>query len=256
MTLAGATVGALSESYLANLQEQFGNSLDLSDEFRVEWVSIPHIYHTPFYVYAYTFGQLLVLALYHQYRQEGEAFKPRYLRILEAGGSDSPERILKSAGLDIHDPGILAGRLRRPEGRLEGARVIGRRGVTGEPAPGEPGHLVVLVDRERAIARIRHYGVPGKPDRTATVEPADIVHQVRRPGGLSGRSPGTNSPGCPGDKGISGEVGFEPTVAQRATTVFETAPFNHSGTSPAAIIPSHPSSASRPSVLRLRLPCR
>ncbi len=108
-TLAGATVGELSDRYLANLRDQFGNSLDLSDEFRVEWVSIPHIYHTPFYVYAYAFGQLLVLALYHQYRQEGEAFKPRYLRVLEAGGSDSPERILKSAGLDIRDPGFWQG---------------------------------------------------------------------------------------------------------------------------------------------------
>jgi len=109
MTRAGATVSDLSEAYLANLREQFGDSLELSDEFRVEWVSIPHIYHTPFYVYAYAFGQLLVLALYHQFRQEGAAFKPRYLRILQAGGSDSPEKILKSAGLDIRDHGFWQG---------------------------------------------------------------------------------------------------------------------------------------------------
>jgi oligoendopeptidase F len=109
LTQAGATVADLSDAYLANLREQFGDSLDLSDEFRSEWVSIPHIFHTPFYVYAYAFGQLLVLALYHQYQEEGETFKPRYLRILEAGGSESPERILASAGLDLRSPGFWQG---------------------------------------------------------------------------------------------------------------------------------------------------
>jgi oligoendopeptidase F len=63
---------------------------------------IPHIYQAPFYVYAYAFGQLLVLALYQQYLAEGEAFRPRYLKILAAGGSDSPARVLSRAGIDIH----------------------------------------------------------------------------------------------------------------------------------------------------------
>jgi oligoendopeptidase F len=74
----------------------------LSDEFRWEWVSIPHIYEVPFYVYAYTFGQLLVLSLYQQFKAEGESFKPRYLKILAAGGSDAPARILAEAGIDIY----------------------------------------------------------------------------------------------------------------------------------------------------------
>lgn len=100
----GASVDELSDAYLQNLQGQFGDSLDLTDEYRWEWVSIPHIYHVPFYVYAYAFGQLLVLSLYRQYRQEGDAFKPRYLKILAAGGSDAPARILEDAGVDIHDP--------------------------------------------------------------------------------------------------------------------------------------------------------
>ena len=56
---AGATTDALSERYLANLSEQFGDAVDVGDEFRHEWVSIPHIYSTPFYCYAYSFGQLL-----------------------------------------------------------------------------------------------------------------------------------------------------------------------------------------------------
>ena len=96
-----ASVDELAEAYLENLADQFGDSLDVSDEFKWEWVSIPHIYHTPFYVYAYAFGQLLVLSLYKQYKAEGEAFKPRYLKLLSAGGSEAPEKILTEAGIDI-----------------------------------------------------------------------------------------------------------------------------------------------------------
>jgi oligoendopeptidase F len=109
MVNRGATVDELSEAYIGNLQQQFGEALDVSDEFRWEWVSIPHIYQTPFYVYAYTFGQLLVLSLYQQYKAEGESFKPRYLRLLSAGGSKSPEKILADAGVDMHDPGFWQG---------------------------------------------------------------------------------------------------------------------------------------------------
>ncbi len=101
MTYAGATVDELSEAYMENLKEQFGDSVELSDEFRWEWVSIPHIYGTPFYVNAYSFGQLLVFSLYQQYLAEGEAFKPRLMKILSAGGSDAPARILVEAGIDI-----------------------------------------------------------------------------------------------------------------------------------------------------------
>ena len=98
----GASVDELSKSYFENLTTQFGDSLELGEEFKWEWVSIPHFYHVPFYVYAYAFGQLLVLALYQQYKQEGDSFKPRYKQILSAGGSVAPECLLKEAGIDIH----------------------------------------------------------------------------------------------------------------------------------------------------------
>jgi oligoendopeptidase F len=101
MIQAGASVDELAEAYFENLQEQFGESLELSEEFKWEWVTIPHFYQTPFYVYAYAFGQLLVLALYQQYQEEGEAFKARYLDILRAGGSDAPVEILRGAGIDV-----------------------------------------------------------------------------------------------------------------------------------------------------------
>jgi len=97
----GQTSDTLAERYLANLHEQFGDAVDVTDEFRWEWVSIPHFYHTPFYCYAYSFGQLLVLALYHQFKTEGAAFIPKYLKILAYGGSKSPADILAEAGIDM-----------------------------------------------------------------------------------------------------------------------------------------------------------
>ena len=89
--------------YMENLKEQFGDSVELTDEFQFEWVSIPHIYHTPFYCYAYSFGQLLVLSLYRRYQEEGEGFKHGYLRMLAHGGSRRPVQILEEAGIDITD---------------------------------------------------------------------------------------------------------------------------------------------------------
>jgi oligoendopeptidase F len=109
MVLQGAAVDELSEAYLRNLHDQFGAAIEVSEEFRWEWVSIPHIYLTPFYVYAYAFGQLLVLSLYQQFKVEGEAFKPRYLKILAAGGSQAPEKILTEAGIDIRSAAFWQG---------------------------------------------------------------------------------------------------------------------------------------------------
>jgi len=96
-----ASVDEISAAYFENLKEQFGDAVELSDEFKWEWISIPHIYHTPFYVYAYAFGQLLVFSLYQQFKIEGESFKPKYLKILSAGGSEAPAKILADAGIDI-----------------------------------------------------------------------------------------------------------------------------------------------------------
>ena len=101
MITEGAMVDEVAEAYLKNLEDQFGDAVEISEEFQWEWVSIPHFYHTPFYVYAYAFGQLLVLSLYQRYQEEGEDFIPGYLSILEAGGSRSPEEILSEAGIDI-----------------------------------------------------------------------------------------------------------------------------------------------------------
>jgi oligoendopeptidase F len=101
--LAGRSLEDLNEIYLAKLAEQFGDSVLVAPEFRYEWLSIPHIYQTPFYCYAYSFGQLLVLALYRRYQEQGAAFKPGYLELLGYGGSARPEAILAEVGIDMTD---------------------------------------------------------------------------------------------------------------------------------------------------------
>lgn len=101
--LAGKSTEDLNGIYMEGLQQQFGDAIELSEEFRHEWVSIPHIFSTPFYCYAYSFGQLLVLALYQRYKQEGEAFIPGYLRLLAHGGAARPQEILAEIDVDITD---------------------------------------------------------------------------------------------------------------------------------------------------------
>jgi oligoendopeptidase F len=103
------TADDLAARYLDNLREQFGTSVDVPDEFRWEWLSIPHIYETPFYCYAYTFGHLLVLALYKQFERDGASFVPKYRRILESGGSKAPLAILDEAGFDVRKKSFWQG---------------------------------------------------------------------------------------------------------------------------------------------------
>lgn len=101
MIAEGKMIDDLRAAYFQNLQEQFGDAVDLDQAFQWEWVTIPHIYQVPFYCYAYSFGQLLVLSLYQRYKEEGPAFVPRYLKILAYGGSASPDHILTEAGIDM-----------------------------------------------------------------------------------------------------------------------------------------------------------
>lgn len=107
--LENAAPADLSDTYLRQLRQQFGDSVAVDDIFQHEWLMIPHIYHTPFYCYAYSFGQLLVLALYRRYQQEGDAFKPGYLKLLAYGGSRDPDAILTEMGIDMTDPRFWQG---------------------------------------------------------------------------------------------------------------------------------------------------
>lgn len=95
------TIEEISKAYSHNLKEQFGNSVDTSDDFALEWSCIPHFFHTPFYCYAYSFGNLLALSLFQRYKKEGQDFVSSYINILSAGGSKKPELLLNEYGIDI-----------------------------------------------------------------------------------------------------------------------------------------------------------
>jgi oligoendopeptidase F len=96
-----ATVQEISDVYMKNLKEQFGTSLVTSPDFAVEWTCIPHFFHSPFYCYSYSFGNLLSLSLFQRYREEGKSFAPTYVKILSAGGAKKPEELLEEYGIDI-----------------------------------------------------------------------------------------------------------------------------------------------------------
>ena len=95
------TVDEISKTYLHNLNEQFGNSVNVSEDFQTEWSCIPHFYHAPFYCYSYAFGNLLSLSLFQRYKKEGSGFASTYTKILSAGGSKKPENLLQQFGIDI-----------------------------------------------------------------------------------------------------------------------------------------------------------
>ncbi|MBI5758552.1 MAG: M3 family oligoendopeptidase [Planctomycetales bacterium] len=84
----------------------YGDAVEMLDLYRWGWSYIPHFIHTPFYCYAYVFGELLVLSLYRMFQEEGAAFVPRYLALLESGSNAAPDELLRRVGADIHDPGF------------------------------------------------------------------------------------------------------------------------------------------------------
>jgi len=102
----------VNDLWLAANRPMFGDSVHLSEDYGWWWLYIPHFVHSPFYCYAYAFGELLVLALLRRYDEEGPAFVPRYVALLAAGGSDAPPHLLRDkVGLDITDPAFWDGGL-------------------------------------------------------------------------------------------------------------------------------------------------
>jgi oligoendopeptidase F len=114
----------INELWLSANRPMFGDSVRLSDDYGYWWLYIPHFVHTPFYCYAYAFGELLVLALLRRYDEEGPSFAPRYLTLLAAGGSDTPPRLLAKLGLDITDPAFWDGGLALLEGLVVEAETL------------------------------------------------------------------------------------------------------------------------------------
>ena len=96
----------ISTAWMESQTAMFGESVRLLDHYKIWWSYIPHFIHSPGYVYAYAFGELLVLALYEQYQHEGPDFVSRYLEFLESGGKEKPEELLRPFGVDLADAGF------------------------------------------------------------------------------------------------------------------------------------------------------
>ncbi|MEA3467986.1 MAG: M3 family oligoendopeptidase [Thermodesulfobacteriota bacterium] len=101
----------LSALWMKSQQAMFGDTVTLGDHYRIWWSYIPHFLHTPGYVYSYAFGELLVLALYRIYQNEGTDFIPQYINLLSEGGSKSPYELLAPFNIDLNDPSFWQGGL-------------------------------------------------------------------------------------------------------------------------------------------------
>ncbi|MCK4928643.1 MAG: hypothetical protein KAR76_02805, partial [Methanosarcinales archaeon] len=94
------------ELWIKSQQEMFRDTVTLTENYNVWWSYIPHFLEAPGYVYAYAFGELLVLALYRRFVEEGEEFVPKYMELLASGGKDTPVKLLEGFGIQLDDPGF------------------------------------------------------------------------------------------------------------------------------------------------------
>lgn len=124
--------GELTTEDFSNLwrqtqEEIYGDSVTLTEEYNLWWSYIPHFLHTPGYVYAYAFGELLVLALYEEYTRSKNGFSDKYVGMLKAGGSDWPEHIVGKLGLDITQPDFWENGLTAIEKMVEQAEELAKQ---------------------------------------------------------------------------------------------------------------------------------
>jgi oligoendopeptidase F len=116
----------IGDLWAESQEELLGDAVEVTPNYRSWWSYVPHFISTPGYVYAYAYGQLLALAVYGRYEEEGEAFVPAYLELLSAGGSRSPEELGKIVGVDLADPGFWDKGLALVERQLEDAEAAAR----------------------------------------------------------------------------------------------------------------------------------
>lgn len=127
------------DAYWMETQEaMFEESVTLGDHYRHWWCYIPHFIHTPGYVYAYAFGELLVLALYARYQEAGDDFAERYLDVLRAGGSDWPHEIVSTLGVDLTDLDFWHQGLDEIEALIERAESLSESSDVDLATNGEP----------------------------------------------------------------------------------------------------------------------
>jgi oligoendopeptidase F len=94
----------INEIWLKTQRDMFQGSVTMTDDYGWWWMYVSHFIDVPGYVYAYAFGELLVLALYNIYQQEGASFVPKYIELLASGDSDYPENLLAKVGVDLNNP--------------------------------------------------------------------------------------------------------------------------------------------------------
>jgi oligoendopeptidase F len=100
------TTEQFSELWYETQTKLYGDAVTITDEYKLWWCYIPHFLHTPGYVYAYAFGELLVLALYNAYTENSNGFAEKYMDMLSAGGSNWPHNLVAKLDMDIRDPGF------------------------------------------------------------------------------------------------------------------------------------------------------
>jgi len=98
--------------------ESLGPAIELKPGYETFWAYIPHFVHSPFYVYAYAFGDCLVNSLYAVYERAADGFAERYLEMLAAGGTKHHSELLAPFGLDARDPAFWQGGLGVIEGMI------------------------------------------------------------------------------------------------------------------------------------------
>jgi len=114
----GITTDKISNIYLQNLKTQFGNNVNVSNDFSVEWCAIPHFFHTPFYCYAYVFGSLLSLSLFQKFK-ENKKFSTVFIDVMREGGSKKPEVLLQKHGMNINTYGFWENGFNYIENQIE-----------------------------------------------------------------------------------------------------------------------------------------
>ncbi len=105
----------IGEVWQVQLQEMFGKSVRLGEQHKLWWSYVSHFVAVPFYVYAYSFGELLVLSLYQMAKAEGPAFEAKYVELLRLGGSRSPQELMDTVGVDLGSEEFWQGGFRAME---------------------------------------------------------------------------------------------------------------------------------------------
>ena len=147
------TAERLGEIWLEVQNESLGPAIELKPGYETFWTYIPHFVHSPFYVYAYAFGDCLVNSLYAVYERAAEGFAERYLAMLSAGGTKHHAELLKPFGLDARDPAFWQGGLTVIEGMIRELEALDRRGELALVCRPDQGRCALCIHNARCAVK-------------------------------------------------------------------------------------------------------